>query len=165
MTDLSELVVGLISLNEGEMAGKTRLQKSFFLLDRMGMGSGVDFDYYNFGPFSVEVAMAADDAVADKRLLVDERPGYYAVPYAFYSTNEPHPKRLGKLTAREAKDKLDIMKEYSALELEVAATIVYLRDDGYADEAAIRETKLRKPVKATDRRVARSLQLIHSLGL
>lgn len=164
MIDLSDLVVGMVALNGGMMVGKTRLQKSFFLLERCGMGSGADFDYHNFGPFSAEVAMATDDAVAVGRLLPEEKPGFHAVPYTLYRTAERPPKFLGELPAGEAAKKLKTMEGCSALELEVAATIVYLHDSG-CGKMAVQETKIRKPVKATDERVKRAVQLIRDLGL
>lgn len=165
MTDLSDLVVGMVALNGGAMAGKTRLQKSFFLLDKCGVKSGVEFDYHNFGPFSFEVAMAADDAVASARLLAHERQGYYAVPYTYYSTREAAPQALGGMDARDAMKRLTVMEKYSALELEVAATIVYFQEEGYSAQSAVEETKVRKPVKATDQRIARAQELIKELGL
>lgn len=164
MTDLSDLVVGIVALNGRKVVGKTRLQKSFFLLEKSGMGSGVDFDYHNFGPFSADVALATDDAVAASRLSASEKPGFHAVPYTLYETGEDLPRSLGKLGAQEATRKLAVMESYSAIELELAATIVYLRDIGYGN-AAVQETKLRKPVKATDDRVSRALQLIRELDL
>lgn len=164
MIDLSDVVVGMVALNGEMMVGKTRLQKSFFLLERCGMGSKADFEYHNFGPYSAEVAMATDDAVAAKRLLPEEKPGFHAVPYTLYSTAEPPPKFLGDLPAAEAAKKLKTMEGYSALELEVAATIMYLRDAGFGKKA-VQETKLRKPVKATDERTKRAVNLICDLGL
>lgn len=163
-SDLSDLVVGMVALNGGELVGKTRLQKTFFLLEECGMGGQADFDYHNFGPFSTEVAIATDEAVAADRLLSDEKPGFHEVPYTLYTTAEDSPEVLGNLTAKKATNKLKIMETYSALELEVASTIIYLRDIGYGDDA-VEETKLRKPVKATDERVDRAWRLIHDLDL
>jgi uncharacterized protein YwgA len=165
MTDLGDVVVGLISLNKGVMAGKTRLQKTFFLLDKCGLGSGIDFDYHNFGPFSYEVATAVDDALAGKRLTANEKQGYYAIPYTLYSTEEEAPKMLGQMQASDAEEKLRVLEGYSALELEVAATIVFFKSEGLDGRRAVEETKARKPVKATDQRIARAQKLIAELGL
>jgi hypothetical protein len=128
------------------------------------MESGVEFDYHNFGPFSTDVAIATDDAASDNRLRLEVKPGFHEVPYTLYATDQPPPRSLRKLLADEASQKLNIMDNYSALEMEVAATIVYLRGQGYG-ENAVEETRLRKPIKATRERVERSLRLIRELSL
>lgn len=166
MTNLTDLVVGVVALNDGKIVGKTRLQKTVFLLEAAGLGAGIDFDYHYYGPYSVDVAGAVDDAVDAERLQPEVHLGRHSVPYTIYSTDGPKPGQIGELSADEARRLLAKLENYSALELEVAATIVYLRDNGYgADEKAIEETKLRKPVKATDKRVHRASQLIGELGL
>lgn len=164
MDDICDFVVGMVALNGGKMVGKTRLQKSFFFLEQCGMNSSTEFDYHNFGPFSAEVATALDDAVAIGLLAVEERRGYHSVPYSLYTTSQPAPTDMGFMSSDEVMQKLKVMANYSALELEVAATIVYLRENGFGARA-IEETKLRKPIKATAERVARALSLIQELGL
>ena len=164
MNELSDVIVGIVALNGGQLVGKTRLQKTFFLLEECGLNTGVDFDYRYFGPFSGEAAIAADDAIAAERIDVEERYGYHEVPYSIYSTEEAPAETLGSLPASQVQERLRILDGYSAIELEVAATILYLRDAGYEDRAAD-ETKSRKPLKATNERVERALRLIEELGL
>src|SRR5579863_872303 len=163
-TDVTDLLVGVIALNGGEMIGKTRLQKTFFLLDQCGMNSGAEFDYHNFGPFSADVATAADDAEAEGRLSAELRPGFHAEPYTRYRTDASPKAFIGGLSRERAAKKLKVMRGYSAIELEIAATIVYLRQNGYEHDAE-GETRRRKPTKATKDRVDRALRLIRELSL
>ena len=164
MSDLSDIVVGVVALNDGQLVGKTRLQKTVFLLVACGLESDVYFDYHNFGPFSSDLAIAIDDAVDAGRLDVDKKYGYHEVPYAIYCTEEDAPEELGELPASKVREILQVLSRHSALELEVASTSHYLREAGYGD-AAIEEIKVRKPLKASGKRLERSLQLLHDLGL
>ena len=66
------LVVGLVALNGGQLVSKIRLQKTVYLLDACGLGSGLEFDYANFGPYSADLAQAADEALDSKCLARKE---------------------------------------------------------------------------------------------
>ena len=80
------------------------------------------------------------------------------------SHEAPLPDRLGALSAAEVRENLELMARYSAAELEVAASIVFLRDNGYRDDP-VAETRRRKPATATANRVAKAQRLIAELGL
>ena len=164
MFDIDDVVVSIVALNGGRIVGKTRLQKETYLLQRCGVNIGLDFDYHHFGPYSSELAQAADDAVALQHLYAEDRHGYHEVPYTAYTTDRRPPKELAGVSREEIETKLGLMEGYSALELEVAATIDYLREAGYGKDAAA-ETEARKPLKATPKRVERAMQLLNELGL
>ena len=164
MSDPTEVVVGVVALNGGQFVSKTRLQKTLFFLERCGLDTELEFDYYHFGPFSAELARAADDAADAGQLKTKVRPGFHEEPYVVYQTDLEPPDHLGRLGATDVRDLLGVLNRYSALELEVAATILYLRDNGYGDKAVL-ETMKRKPLKATENRVKRALQLLRDLGL
>lgn len=164
MSDLANIVVGIIALNGGRIVGKTRLQKTFYLLNACGLNTGVEFDYYKYGPFSSELAQTVDEAYAEKRIEIEEGVGRYRVPYKIFSTAEAAPESIGNLDADKVRKILKILDPYSALELEVAATIHYLKENGYGDEA-VKEAKTRKPLKADQRRVEKALQAMGTIGL
>jgi hypothetical protein len=166
MNDPIEMVVGLVALNDGEIVGKVRLQKSFYLLDACGLESGFDYDFHFYGPFSVDLSRAADDATALDRLGYEDKLGYHEVPYRVFraSHDAPLPDRLGRLSAAQVRENLKLMARYSAAELEVAASIVFLRDNGYRDDP-VAETCRRKPATATADRIAKAQRLIAELGL
>ena len=166
MNDAIELVAGLVALNDGELVGKVRLQKTFYLLDACGLQSGFGYDFHFYGPFSVDLSRAADDATALGRLDYEDKLGYHEVPYRVFraSHDAPSPERLGVLSAAEIRENLKLMSRYSAAELEVAASIIFLRDNGYQDDP-VAETCRRKPATATADRVARAERLIAELGL
>jgi uncharacterized protein YwgA len=162
--DPETLVVGLVALNGGQLVSKIRLQKTIYLLDACGLGSGLEFEYAKFGPYSMDLARAADDAVDSQVLGETTRQGYHAVPYSVFSTDGPVPEALGDLSAEVVQGKLELLERYSSLELEIAATVVFLRENGF-DEDAIEMAKQLKPLKATDARLERAQELIGNLGL
>jgi uncharacterized protein len=162
MISPDDVAVSIVALNGGELVGRTRLQKTAFLLECCGMESGLEFAYRHYGPFSVELARAWDDAEFDGRLEMVERPGFREMPYTVFTTNEAAPDCLGELSASDVQKRLASMRHYSDVVLEVAATIVYLRD---LTDDPIEEVKIRKPHKATDQRIAQANQLIKELGL
>ena len=71
---------------------------------------------------------------------------------------------LGELAASSVRRLLKPIKNASDLVLEIAATIMFLRANGYP-KRAVEETKARKTLIASDERVERALALLRQLGL
>ena len=164
MNDLSEDVAYVIMLNGGKLVGKTRLQKIFYLLEAKKVGYGIDFDYVHFGPFSAELAQGAEDATSAGLIDAESKLGYHEVPYVIYELKNFDEKKPGGKLDKERLRAIEIMKGYSALELEIAATAVYLRENGFSDNF-IEELKIRKPQKATPERINKAQSLIRSLAV
>jgi len=162
---LHQLVAQIVSLNGGKVVGKTRLQKMIYLLDQCGLNSGCRYDYHYYGPFSPEIAEAAEDACALQLLSYSESFGFHAVPYGVYETASKVeiPDKIGALSVEAILGKLWNLEKYSAIELELAATIVYLREHGSVEPE--RDLASLKPRKATDERVSRAKQLLRDLDL
>ncbi len=162
--DLSDLVVGVVALNGGQLVSKIRLQKTLYLLEECGLGSALDFDYRYYGPFSAELARAGDEAADSRRLEATEQHGFHEVPYTVYSTQEQPPPQLGELSADRAKELLIIMDGYTAVVLELATTISFLRRYGLADDP-VEKMKRLKPLKATPDRLDKVTRLLREVGL
>ena len=56
--------VSVIVAAGGAVTGRIRLQKLVFLLDKLGLGSGFEYTYHHYGPYSSELAEAMDFAKA-----------------------------------------------------------------------------------------------------
>jgi uncharacterized protein YwgA len=164
MSDLVEQVASLVRLNGEEMVGRTRLQKTVYLLEAKGIGVGVRFDYHKHGPYSAELAFATEDAISMRLLRAEEKPGFYEIPYTVFRSTELTPPLLEDATTATRKHALRTMKNYSALVLELAATAVYLREHGYRDEYW-KEVKKRKSLKASVDRLERARTLLGQLKL
>lgn len=157
-----DAVVGIVALNGGELIGRTRLQKTAFLLERSGMNSGLEFEYHRFGPFSAEIARGSEIAAGSGQLELEVRPGFHEYPYTIFRTSASAPAALGGLATEKAISLLSAMSGVSDVVLELAATIVLLRN---SYENPLEEVKIRKPHKATPERLKAALQLITELGL
>ena len=161
-----DIVVNLIILSGGELTGRTRLQKEAYLLDRCGAKFGLSFTYYYYGPYSFELADGWEDARAEGRIEIAEEPGRYGVPYSIFKLRESggSPDRLGNMSVDKARARLNKMAGVSDIVLELAATIVYLKEEGYGEQT-IEELKIRKPLKATDQLIEKAKNLLGGLEL
>ena len=161
-----DIVVGLVALWGGKLLGRTRLQKGAYLLHCCGANLDLRFVYYHYGPFSFELAEGCLDARADERLRIAEHQGLRAV-YGIFTTgsNSRPPDGIGDLTAARARPLVERMKQETGLVLEIAATIVFFRDRGMDMQAALAETKARKPVKASKERLDKAMRLLRDLRL
>ena len=166
-----DIVAGLVALNGGDLVGRTRLQKQTYLLDRCGANFGLRFTYHHYGPYSFELAGGCVDAEAEGWVRIEERAGRHGVPYAiFTSTGDGAPPNfLGELSAARVRSLLEEMRGVSDIVLELAATVVFLRDEwsyyGKGKTGAVEETKARKSLKATEGRIGEALDLLGKLGL
>jgi uncharacterized protein YwgA len=163
MIDPIDYVPSLVRLSGGELVGKTRLQKIAYLLECLDLGADLKFDYHNYGPFSAELAFAVDDAAAFGYLDVEERPGFHSVPYTVFRTTPKTPVIESTVDDMRRSALLE-MDKYSALVLELAATAVYLKKNGFGQDAW-NELIRRKSSKATPALVEKAKQLVRALGL
>ena len=168
--NVEDIVVNLIALHGGELVGRTRLQKEAYLLHRCGAKFDLPFPfiYHHYGPYSLALADGLIDAQAGKRIDIEEPLGSYGVRYAIFKSktgNHDAPDRLGELSADRVRSLLREMKEVSDIVLELAAAIVFLREEGGYVHDAIEETTARKPLKATEARMRQALHLLRKLGL
>lgn len=126
----------------GTIVGRTRLQKIAYLLEVTGLGEGFGFGYRHYGPYSEELTVAVRNARLLGLLSEEEKSatwgGYYSVFSAVgASSPAPLPARAQLIAETVDADPVD---------LELAATAIFLALDGYADPWS--ETARRKPEKA-----------------
>ena len=165
MMDQSDYVSAIVRLAGGEIVGKTRLQKIAYLLQAKGSGfRDVEFDYHNFGPYSAELAFAAEDAESLGFLSMEERTGYHSVPYTVFRSTDCAARLDNCEEIKACKADLEVMSGYSALVLELAATAIYLKRNGYAEDFW-EEVRKRKSLKATQPRVRQAKKLLKQLDL
>ncbi len=160
----SELITSLVALNGGTIVGKTRLQKTVYLLGRCGVATDMEFEYYNYGPFSADLAAVSDFAEAEGLLKITERPGFYEVPYSVFETDISYPREIGGVSAEQVKKWLDILSRYTAIELELASTIDFLRCEGVEGDVDKTVSEL-KPLKSKKERLVRAHALLRELGI
>ncbi|MGE3144923.1 MAG: hypothetical protein AB7K35_05000 [Pseudorhodoplanes sp.] len=149
-------VVQVIMDAGGEVVGRTKLQKTAYLLTLAGFENRFRFGYKHYGPFSEDLADAADLATAFELISERQQEASWGGTYSIYSApaDEPsaHPSRVR--LAREA-------AKSDAILLELAATAAYLFQEGKRQPWA--ETARRKPDKAADNRLDRAKGLYAQL--
>jgi uncharacterized protein YwgA len=147
-----EAVKQIIDANGGQLVGKTRLQKTAYFLESLGAGYGFEFDYHYYGPYSEDLSIAAEDAVALDIVELEERTSQAGMSYAVFhsgssqSTEDPQARRKQSILA--------VLSKYDATSLELAATVDFLSKTGFASDPW-GETRRRKALKATQDRLER----------
>lgn len=155
--DWLESVAQIIRDSGGEIVGRTKLQKTAFLLTLAGFENQFRFGYKHYGPFSNDLADAADLAAAFSLIAERQQPATWGGTYSVYTAT-------GKPSARAERVQLAKHAASSdAVLLELAATAAYLANEG--NSAPWSETARRKPDKAADGRLDRAKDLYRRLRI
>jgi uncharacterized protein YwgA len=149
-------VAAIVSDAGGRIIGRTKLQKVAYLLHVTGLEPGFSFSYKHYGPYSEDLANAARVGSFLGELREFESPASWGGSYSTYTaelaTTSPESRRqLAKLAAAA-----------DAVELELAATAVFLAREGYPDAWA--ETARRKPEKSENGRIEKAKELLRALS-
>jgi len=151
-------IVEMVQDAGGKVVGRTRLQKMAYLLTVTGFESGLEFKYKHYGPFSEDVAAAARDGKLLGLMMEEEKPTSWGGSYSIYSAPD-----AVRATAPDGRIKLAKMAACAdAIELELAATAVFLAKQGHPD--AWEETARRKPEKAEAGRIDRAKGLFRQIS-
>jgi hypothetical protein len=150
-------VANLVRDAGGKIVGRTRLQKIAYILEVAGLGRGFRFRYQRFGPFSSEVAASARSATALGLISQVEKEASWGGSFSVFSTRDRTPHSHSKARVDLAR----LAAKADAIELELAATALFLRDQGFPDPWE--ETARRKPDKARDGRLEKARGLYREL--
>lgn len=169
MTERDRLVADVVAAAGGQVVGRVRLQKIFYLLEQVGLASGLPFEYHHFGPYSAELSGAIADAAAFG--LIEEKLGHRAsdgVAFSTYALGNAYPNEsnneIGNLHFEDVLDSIEKMQKCSSTVLELAATIYWLRNTEKVPDWQ-NELRRRKGVKAEGDRIDRAVRLLRELKL
>lgn len=143
----------------GRIVGRTRLQKVAYLLTVAGLESGLSFTYKHYGPFSEDVATAARLAHLLGHIQEEEHQASWGGSYSIFTTALAQSRATSLAEVR--REFVSLAAEADAIELELAATAVYLAQDGAPDPWA--ETEKRKPEKAIGDHIKNAKSLLQRL--
>lgn len=156
------IVRALSSTQDHTIPGKKRLQKLGMLLQHAGLEIDIDFFLHHYGPYSSELADAADElyfmGVIDSR---SEQLGAFGTFQTVYSLPEDHSDFDGLPSPYDKK--LSYLNNFSPIELEMASTIAYFERQGHARSGAIDLASSLKPKKSVPRIIKKSEQILNSL--
>lgn len=169
MMQREDVVAAVLRAAGGELVGRVRLQKTVYLLDKLGMGSGFSYEYHHYGPYSRDLDSAVADAKAFNRL--EEQYKHRMSDGAMYSifalkkeAPETSDEAYGELGADRAKELLGVLSAANVTVLELAATVYWL----FAEEKCAdwrREITKRKGRKVQGGRLEKAVDLLKQLGL
>lgn len=141
----------------GEIAGRTRLQKTGALLELTGTGFNFPFTYHLFGPYSDDLVAATDRAVALDYINEEERRAAWGGKYTIFRSASQRP------SGNNARDALiTLARDADSIVLELAVTAAFLAADGEQDPWG--EVRARKPEKARPIRVSQAKALYKQLA-
>ena len=135
----------------GRIVGRTRLQRLAYLLELTGQGSGFDFEYRHYGPYSEVLTDAVRAATAFGLVTEKELPAAWGGRYSIFEI-------AGGAQHAPENDRTKFLKTAAAIgaiELELAATAAYLQVEEHCSNPW-GETKRRKPEKAADGRLMKA---------
>ncbi|ESX49464.1 hypothetical protein NLY43_26935 [Mesorhizobium sp. C416B] len=159
MSDIASYVAKIVALNGGSIVGKTRLQKSAYFLEELGVGNDSIFEYYYYGPYSEEISIGTDDAKALGYLNIDWKSTKDGAKYAVFMSDL-------KIEEEGADGKrkaiLDTLSRYDSISIELAATADFLSKNGFENDPW-RETIKRKEDKSTQERIQKAKKLLGEL--
>ena len=144
-----------------EVFGRTRLQKTVWLLQRLGMPTDYSYSLHFYGPYSEEVK--ADVGLAEQFGLISETPRpaqdgtVYFLLRAEPSENLPD---LGDL-----KQALELLAGEESTVLELAATYDSFRKMGLSNEDALDSLRAKKGDKCGNGKEGQALHLLRKLNL
>lgn len=159
MYDDAQRIAKVVRDAGGKVVGRTRLQKLVYLLSYAGFEPSLSsFAYKHYGPYSETVAGAARNADLLGLLIEKEQQASWGGSFSIYTTagasDEPSDSARVRLATEAA--------SADAVELELAATALYLATKGFSDPWV--ETARRKPEKAADGRLDKAKALYRRLS-
>jgi uncharacterized protein YwgA len=167
MREREDVVVAVVAAApEARLTSRVRLQKTVYLLDRLGFESGFDFDYHHYGPYSRELDNATSDAKALK--LIEERTEHRIRDGAGYSIfkskSAAKPELYAKAGRQQVRDWIGLFARTNVTVLELAATIDWLLHEEKVPNWRS-EIVARKGAKTSGGRLEKAIELLTSLGL
>jgi uncharacterized protein len=151
-------VAGIVRDAGGRIVGRTRLQKVAYLLSVTGLEDGLPFAYKHYGPYSEDLATGARDAGLLGLLSETEQQASWGGTYSTYVVGEQPSSSVLPARRRLAAEAATA----DSIELELAATAVFLAKEGYSDPWI--ETARRKPEKAENDRIDKAKVLYRRLS-
>ena len=138
----AQFVANVVALAEGELIGRTRLQKTLCLMELGGVGPGFSYSYHHYGPYSEEVSVAASDAAILGLLKEDSRRASWGGRYSVFRVDQSS---VDLDENDPAKGLVSKAKSADGIALELAATAAFLASRGsqhpWADVARLKPEK------------------------
>lgn len=155
-------LAGVIAAHpEGRVFGRTRLQKTVRLLQRLGMPTDYEYTHHFYGPYSE--GLQADIGLLTKLGLITEQHRRATDGTEYYVFEAPEEASLDAIASFE--DGIEEMSQADPVVLELAATYDAYRELGFNHREALTKLREKKRTKVTDETETEALSLLGRLGL
>jgi len=158
-----ELLAAVIAAHpNGEVIGRTRLQKTIRLLQRLGLPTDYDYMLHFYGPYSeglqAEVGLLEQmGLVTEESVSVDDGRHYYVIKASPEARLEEVETKFG--------DNIRLMARVDPVVLEIAATYDAFREVGMTHGEALKAVRQKKGAKCKEKNEEKALRLLRALGL
>lgn len=157
-------LAGVIAAHKDRrVVGRTRLQKSIMLLQRMGLESDYEFNMYHYGPYSE--GLQAEIGLLEKMGLVEEDVVVKPDQSVYYNFRAKDHNLIPTLPGPLLKKLRILEEEPDVVVLELAATYDAFREQGSDHDTAIEQLHVKKGRKCGGGNEAKALALLGKLGL
>jgi len=163
--DAETLILAVLeAVPDHRIQGRKRLQKLCYFALQAGAPADVRFFLHDFGPFSADVASAADllaflGDISEEEVQLG-RSKLYSKLYRLADLGSV-PEHLPEAAATA----LRRLNDFSTIELEIASTIFHFKAQGLDEAGAIDATKKLKPSKSQPGIVSRAREALSKVGL
>jgi hypothetical protein len=144
-----------------EVVGRTRLQKTVWLLQRLGLPTDYVYSLHFYGPYSEEVK--ADIGFAEQLGMLSEEQRVAQNGTEYFVLRAPAPGSLPSV--EKFRQPLELLAAEDAIVLELAATYDAFRKMGLDHEAAADSLRAKKGDKCDGGREERAFAVLQRLGL
>lgn len=144
-----------------KVVGRTRLQKTVKLLQRLGFPTDYRYTLHFYGPYSE--ALQAEVNLLDVVGLIEERPHVSQDGTPYYTIEAAEDASLPDIG--DFQDSISRLGEADSVVLELAATYDTFRELGCDHDEALRRLRHKKGSKCDEGRDRQALDLLRELGL
>lgn len=159
-------LAAIIAAHPGHrVIGRTRLQKTVKLLQRLGAPMDYDYMIHFYGPYSEGVQ--ADIGLLETFGFVEEKQHTSSdgSPYFVLHAGDAAGKFAERREVQNYRKYIQTMSEADPVVLELAATYDAFRESGQNHKTAIDRLRRKKGVKCEQGRTEKALDLLQELGL
>jgi len=148
-----------------QVVGRTRLQKTVKLLQRLGAPMDYDYMIHFYGPYSEGVQ--SDIGLLENLDLVKEEPhqSQDGSPYFILRATDEAKKIAKTSELKPFLGAIQVMSDTNPTVLELAATYDAFRESGDDHKTASTRVRRKKGTKCDDGRLAEAMKLLKQLGL
>jgi len=148
-----------------KVVGRTRLQKTVKLLQRLGAPMDYDYMIHFYGPYSEGVQ--SDIGLLETFGFVEEKQcvAQDGSPYFVLHATDAANRLAERPEVKKFHAAIQTMSEADPIVLELAATYDAFREMGHDHKTALERLKRKKGVKCDQGRTPKTLTLLRKLGL